>query len=635
MTVKSVELNLSATNLGYNSAKPPVILQDGELCIAKNAILQGSGFVRAPGCRGIGSDPVFSAPCRGIANLSLYDGSDILIGVSDATAWRIDPATGTKSAMISTSGRMAAYFDQHANRMWCTDGGAPFKVEADGSAYRIGIQPPTEATAFAAVGGSLPVGLYDIYASYSRKIDGVHVLFSQGQYVGKVAVSGDSKTVRVLVPASDDPQVTHRVVWMSDAGGTMHYFFAEAENNSSDIDIVDTSGRNEFVAYLTEAADNSLPPDGMRSIHAFGNRLWGHIENMVYFSMQGATITGRPAHDVERWPLANCLQLPFKVVDGGIFSIGADIYFSTEGGVIVLPGGDDGQPIQFVDKYLYFKYGRTIKVERGRVWGLTNDGVRCYTPGTGFSQDMSRNIKPDIDEIYRGAADGYEPCAEIYRRSGRRTEYHLSYRDLNKSPCTMSTTLVLDLDASGEVSATQFVAPWEMWDRGFQSAATTNDGKFYRAQSTDSAGTVFVEDGVSDLHVFDNLGAMITALTPRELQVRTKTIVPDLLGVLTLEELFVLLSNGAPVNFRISGADRVAANVDRSVAASGEPVRFDEATFDQAIFPSTDPATRRVKLNYRIKGRSAWLEISQTADDPAFNLVSIELVGKLDIGGRQ
>ena len=636
MTIRSCSVELGNTSRGFDSANPAVALTDGFLEISQNAIPLGRGFQRAPGMIGIKPTPVFAGKGQGIGNLRLYTGTDILVGCYDGKVASVAPDTGAVTDLLTTGGTDAAYFDQHANKLWGTDNGTPFKVESTSAAYRIGIAAPVGVTASAVSGGSLADGVYGIYVSYARKVSSANVLFSQGQLVASVTIAGANKTVRVAFPNSTDLQVNNKVVWMTDAGGALHYFYAETGNNTtSTVDVASASARNEFVTYLIEAADNGLPSNSIRSIHAFDNRLWANVDNVVYYSMKGAAISGRPAYDIERWPAANYIELPFKVIDGGIFSLGSDIYFSTEGGLIALSYGDPSQPIQFLDRRLYFKYGRTIKIERGRIWGLTNDGVRYFAPGSGFSQDMSKKIKPDIDNIYFGATAGFEPCGEIFRRSGQRTEYHLSYRNTEISTLVPTATLVLDIDASGEVSTTDFVAPWEKWDGGFQSSAVTADGEFYRMQSTDSFATIFTESGVCDRYVYNSAGALLADLTPKPLMVRTRTTIPDLKGIEDWQTLYVLGINAAPISFKVFGADLYTANTFKTMEITGasHPI-FDAVLFDTVVFASENPAVRKLKLNMKTKGRSVYVEITQTANDELFNIIDMSLQGQIETESR-
>lgn len=637
MTIRSCAVDFGNTSRGYNSASPSVSLVDGELEIAQNAILLGRGFTRAPGFLGIKSTAVFpAAVCKGIANLHLYTGSDVLAGVAGGQVMSINPANGTTTDLFTTGGSGAAYFDQHANKLWGTDGGTPFKIESAAAAYRIGIAAPVGVTASAVSGGSLADGVYGIYVSYARKVSGSNVLFSQGQLVAAVTISGSNKTVRLSFPNSADAQVNNKVVWMTDADGALHYFYAEtSDNTTTTVNVTSASARNEFVTYLIEAADNGLPSTSIRSIHAFDNRLWANVNNVVYYSMKGAAISGRPAYDVERWPINNYIELPFRVVDGGIFSLGSDIYFSTEGGLIALAYGDPSQPIQFLDRRLYFKYGRTIRIERGRIWGVTNDGVRYFAPGAGFSQDMSKKIKPDIDDLYIGAAAGHEPAAELHRRSGQRTEYHLSYRNPGKSVLVPTTTLVLDIDASGEISSTDLIAPWEKWDGGFQSSAVTPAGAFYRAQSSVTAGTIYQEHGCCDQYIFDLAGALLSAETPKELFIRTRTTIPDLKGIEDWQTLYVLGLNSADIQFKVYGADIFSANTSRKIASTAAtPAVFDAVVFDAVVFVSETPAVRKLKMNMKTKGRSVYVEVTQTAKDESLNIIDMSLTGQIETESR-
>ena len=57
------------------------------------------------------------------------------------------------------------------------------------SGYPIGIAPPEGVLAAAAAGGSLPTGVYKIYAGYARKVAGSNVQFSVGQVIADVTLT--------------------------------------------------------------------------------------------------------------------------------------------------------------------------------------------------------------------------------------------------------------------------------------------------------------------------------------------------------------------------------------------------------------------------------------------------------------
>lgn len=620
---------------GLNIAEPGISLNDGYISGCKNAILQKRGFVRCPGLMGLLPTPIFAAPLRGLYYWRTITGVEKCTGIAGKKVKDINLATGATSDLYTVGTDTESWAAVALDKQWIATGSEMVKREADGNVYRVGIVPPVGATAVAASGGSLPVGVYQIYVSYARKVNGFNCLYSQGEPIASVTLTAGNQKINFTIPNSTDPQVNNKVVWMTDNDGAVHYYYGQTGNNTATaLTLLDTTARDNSNLYAVVAVNNGTPPDGLQSVVYFDNRLWASKDNMLYYSQRG-NLAGAFVYDVEKWPAGNYICYPSKIIPGGVFALGGDLFLSTEQGLLCQPGGDPLKSFLVLDAGLYFAYGRTIDVHRGSAWGLTNDGVRNFTPGVGFSEDISRKIKGEIDSIYANASsvNNTAPCGKIYRRSGKRTEYHLSYFDYMYSDKIPAKNLVLNIDNTMQISATEYLSPWEVWEYGSQFMFVDSKNALYRGISAATDATLAKENGCCDTNVYDMAGEFSVESRPRQLDVMTRVIMPDITAIEEWQSMVVMAYATKQLTAEIYNADDVGISTSCDVLSrSTTAALWDTALFDSARFPVSGPSVIDIKLPMIQKGKAFYIRLFQESDDIDLNVVDIFVRGTAESG---
>jgi len=458
-------IELSDFSGGLATAYPPHSIRDNQVSDCLNAIFEEKGCTRAPGLSGIAASTLFPGPIRGWFKYVLQTGAEYYLAVSGSRLYSVDLSAGTATELHTLSSDNECFAVNFFGKLWIVNGVDAIKVESDLSVYRIGIVAPSGFTAVAVGGGTLPAGDYVVYASYSRSVDGTTVLHSAPQTIDTVTVDG-TESIAVTVTASSDSQVNKITVWMTAAGGADPYWFAEEDNASGTITInSDTSNQNLLM--YQRAAGNQLP-QSINNIFAIGNRLFGTVNNsnIVYYSYFCQNV-----YDCERWATEYYIPtIPFTALS--IFNVAQHIYINTIFGVYRMADGDlTSKPEPIVQgednsQIFYFPKNmiKTVRKYNNVVFGFTNDGFR-YFDGEKFSIDLSKHIKPEVDIIVNDSGV-YNPFGIVYRRSGKRTEYQVSYIDSRYSSNSHNRTLVLNLDRLVVVDNDNYRAPWERWTHG-------------------------------------------------------------------------------------------------------------------------------------------------------------------------
>lgn len=639
---KEFSINLGNMSGGVNTVDPPVSLAQNCVSQAINALFLKQGFLKAPGFKGLKSgSAIFGASCTGLGNYQQYDGTEKTLAVSGAHLYGVTNAgveTQIDGGLLSGTGEV--WGTSFLNKWWMVNGTKVLKVESDYTTHQVGITPPSGVTAVAATVGAatLPAGLYQIYVSYCRKVSGVNRLYSKGQLVASVTVTGPNNAITFTFADSADAQVNNKVVWMTDAGGSaLHFFWETGDNTTTSFSITDvTTYRNTSLIYDFVAAGNSLPP-ALQWLIAADNRLVGAIDNVIYYSKKGTTVSGAPVYDIECWPSENIYQLPFKTTMG--FTLGRDLFINTPGGIFVIPSCDFSGKFYHIESNLYFIEPRTIQVRNSVAWGLTNDGFRFFD-GENWSIDLSRNIKPDIDRIYAGITAGFKPCGIIYRRSGIRTEYQLSYRDLSVSASINNRTLVLDLDAVVVENAKNFNAPWDIWETGFNYAFSNSSNKIYKAQSKTTESTIYSETacGDGDVDIFNKSGAFLTALTKKQTVVKSRHVLLSSDAIVEMTPMWVLAKINSPMIVSIFIEDSATSYYSQQVTIEQiNPIILDEAILDDVpdstmVFATENPYPHKIKMPQSISGKVFSVQITSNENDSSFQVLDILIKGMIETG---
>lgn len=616
---------------GLATAEPAHAIKDNQASETLNVIFQKHGILRAPGLSGIKNEAIFTAPLRGWFKYKLPSGTDKYLAVVGFKLYDVTTSDGTLTELHTMQSDAECFGVNYHGKFWIVNGTDVIKIESDLSVYRIGIVAPTSGfSASAVAGGTLPVGDYGVYVSYSRQVGGTTILHSAPLYVGVVTVDGTQK-ISVSTIASSDSQVSHITVWMTAADGSVYYWYAEGTNATGTIEIASDS-INEDLVMLERCAGNQVP-GSLKTIYAHGGRLFGTVNssNEIYYSYQAQNV-----YDLERWPTEYHIPtIPFVALS--FFAIGKNLYVNTVGGPFVFEGGDiAAKPDPIIqgagnNQILYFPWNmlKTIQEYNNLVYGITSDGFR-YFDGIQFSIDLSKHIKPEIDKITNGAGT-YNPYGIIHRRSGKRTEYQVSYRDDKLSADCHNRTLVLNLDTLLVVDNDNYRAAWEMWGHGYGGAVVSAVGTLIVAQFSSYSGTIANETGKSLLNCFNDHGVFVTTLTAKRLYNKSKMKIIELAGMDLWQILYYLakLQSDCTINLLIPDTGNYRDSMIVSSTLT-DPAILD-APGNPLILPFVlspdNPINSYEKASILTRGNSIIVEIDQTANDEEFRIDRLELYG--------
>jgi hypothetical protein len=629
----NIDLDFSDMSGGVANAFPAHSLRANQVADGYNALFEKRGYSRAPGLSGISDLPLFDAPVRGWFIYRQAAGTEVLIAISNKKIYTVDLTAGTKTQIGSDlAGDGECYAVNSHGKLFIVNGVDFVKIENDLSVYRVGIVAPVGFTASATGSGTLPVGACGVALSYTRKVSGTTVLHSAPQVLSPVTMSG-SNLLRIVTTASTDPQVTHITAWLTDAGGSVYYFYGDTANATGNFDIASNANRNPDLVMYERAAGNQLP-SGITKLYAMDGRLVGlkSVDHQIYYTMKAQNV-----YDLERWSTE--FHIPtIPVVIISLHSVGSDMIINTSLGPWKLPNFDvSAKPIQIISgaqsfgEMLYFpeSASKAVHEYNNLLFGLTNDGYR-YFDGEKFSIDFSQHVKPWFDKVMQNI-DNFPICSVIYRRSGKRTEIQLSYNDSEISVDNYNQTLVLNLDRLVISDNDNYSAPWEKWGNGFKYAVVTSQKLLCVIQSMDSQGVVAIQAGQSDIKAISEQGVFNADIAPRLCFVRTRTSIDELMGFDVWKILFWMAKLQGQANGKIVLADR--DNVESGVTMNRDLVP------NQPILDGPDPlvlpfilskdsiATQSQGLQDNAAGNAVYIEIEQTADDPTFFVYALQLYG--------
>lgn len=614
---------------GLANEPPPHALGSNQVYDSLDAIFEEHGVTRAPGLEGISDSAIYSGPVRGWFKFVMFDGTITHLAATGKKLYSVDLSDGSLTELYTMQSDNYCSGCQCFGKYWIVNGVDAIKIESDFSVYRIGIAAPLGFSASAVAGGSMSAGSYGLYASYSRQVDGTTVLHSAPLSLGTIVLGGTQK-ISIDVIESDDPQVDKITFWMTVAGGSVHYYISEVDNATATVEI-DSEAVNQDILMLERAAGNQLP-QWLKTIYSTSNRLYGTISNsnLVYYSYFAQNV-----YDLERWPTEYYIPtIPFKAIS--LFAIDKDLYVNTVGGPYRFVGGDltvRPEPVIQGSKnnqILYFPENmiNTIQEYNNLVYGFTNDGFR-YFNGYQFSIDLTKHIKPIAKKIYDGAGT-YNPVGIIYTRSGKRTEYQLSYRDDDLSADCNNRTIVLNLDSLVVIDNKNYSAPWEVWGHGYSYASTSSTGDLYVVQFSSFVGTVAKETGVSIINCLRSNGQFTTERVTKELYVRSRMVITELAGLDRWQKMYVLarLNNACTINILITEQSdyRFYASISKTV---DNPPVLDgpiPLTLPFILNPNNEINTY-FKCSMKSRGNSVAIEIRQNANDDKFMISRLELYG--------
>lgn len=542
------------------------------------------------------------------------------------------PYSETAIGTLSSSGR--GWSINLAGKLWYCNGVDFVKFEKNNgviSMYNVGLPTPVSGAAAKLAGGSLADGVYGVYLSYARKNTSGQYLYSYPYSLGNVTTSAGDLSVQITgITPSADPQVTHNVIWMTDADGAVPYYYGEVLAATTTITVTSAANRLGSVRMDVNAASNaplSIVPDGL---FAFDDKIyvWDENTSTVYWSLK----TDVNTFDLERFPAANFRTLSATI--DSMFSVGDDLFFNhINNGVTKAPAGDMTSVFKRVERRFWFlplktDAGRSYSVPyKGIVWGLTNDGFR-YFDGQIFSDDLSFHVKPDIDKIIAGASSTYMPAAIAFRRSGKRTELRLSYRDIGVSYTNNNSQLVFNLDFFVDPIASS--KTWEFWENGFCEYVIYG-GAIFGTQSVESGnvgGMIVSESGVADNSCYAPNGTKISTLTAKQLYVLTRTHIDRLDAITIWGPIYTLATSSANISGNIIIFDANNTKIPFIFTGVNPTLATMTATVGLVIpFVMTGqyPQGGKSKTPINCRGNSVAIEITQTSTDDQLFIYSLQL----------
>jgi hypothetical protein len=634
MSIKNTGIDWSDMSGGKNSAFPRHAVAKNQVCDTLNLIHEKMGVSRAPGFRGITNVVAHSAVSNGVFTFIADDGVQTGIEVHGSKVYTVNTTSGALTEIYTLAGANECYGVNLGGKFWLVNGTDFIKIEKSGatiSAYRVQIAAPASGTAAIAAGGSLPVGVYGVYIAYVRKNSDGYYLYSLPHSLGDVTAAAGNLTIALSsLPVSSDPQVTHKVIFVTEAGGTVYYYAGEVANATTTATVAASATINKLIFMNTVSAANQILPITPDGIQAFDDKLivWDYATRTVYWSLK----TDINPFELERFLPANFRTLSKPI--HAVFAIGEDLCFNHNGhGISKAISGDMTSIIKFVVAGLWFIDAKTpqgrsnVDFYKGIAWGFTNNGFR-YFDGTNISDDLGFHIKPDVNAVYQGVSSTFIPSAIVNVRAGKRTEFRFSYRNLSNGQLMNNTQLVFNLDFFTDPN--YGIKTWELWENGF-TGSTLIDGKLYVTQSVSGTGTqICTELGVSDLNCFDYTGTFVTTKKLKTVYILSRTEIDDLDAIAIFGRIDLLATWSGTLSGNMILFDR---------NNSKYPFAFVNTPSGTGILPSESsglglelpfimaplyPQAITQNMPFDARGNSLAIEFSQTEDDPDFFLYRIQ-----------
>lgn len=559
---------------------------------------------------------------RGMHFFTTISGTETLLIVLGSKLYSLNTSTGAITERFDFGGEGEAKFTDWLDKCWVTNGVKFAKVENDLTTYQVGIDAPTGVTAVAAAGGSLPDGVYKIFVSYGRDNN----LYSRGQSVSDVTLGSGNNKITFSFPNSADLQVNNKIVWMTDAGGSVYYFYHETgDNTTTPFTVEDDSNKLVGTLYSVAAQGNYVPP-AFEYVIAYDKRIWGSVDNYLYYSNQEGTV-----YDLEKFFTAagstdsKFIIYPFDIQ--GLFQLKDHLFLNTPEGIIRQPsdvfsrwdrvGSHQNNP-------QYFKPFETVVANINTVIGFTPTGFGVFNGEGWMENDYSRDIKKAVKRFRAGIGVLNKPSAAIVEKDNR-TEYHVVFRDLTISNGMNNRRLVLNLSGLRTFDRELFIAPWELWSTGANYLAVNDANEMFCGQAHDITSIVYKdrEDRMVDEGVY--VGDKIKTTTP-QWKVRSGTFVKDLSAIVTIENIRCEGLIKADINIRIQDPSIVSTSASDAIVSNVAGSRFGVARFGVDRFTANSETIKRVKIT-PFKGRAFYVEITQDDEDITMQLLELLLFG--------
>jgi hypothetical protein len=626
---KEIVIQYADVSGGCNSIEYPTLFQPNQVHDSSiGYILRKSGITKYPGAQGLSAATTFDDYLRAMFLHRQFAGTESLYALSDGNLSLVDTTDGSLTTKYAMGGPTSKGVATDAyGKKWVCNGTSTVKIEGT-TAYQVGLTAPTGATAAASAGAGLSDGEYGVYVSYARKVSGVNKLYSQGQLIASVTLGGGNNQITVTMANSGDAQVNNKVVWIKSPAEVVHYFFHETgDNTTTSIVISGTTAKLTSTIYEFNAADNGNPP-AITYIFAFAGRLWGIKDNIIYYSDMGEF----SEYDLEVWRAASYRITQYKLT--GIFSVGQNLYFNTDNGILLLQNGDVNQMLYLIETRWHFQFIETVSAWNNGVIGVTNQGVRIFD-GMQFSQyDLAYPIREKLERIYSESAN-FSPCGFVYRRENR-DEYHLMWQDNTFTSTVNNEHAILNLSSIIWQDVNAYQLAWEFQPISGNFAAISSDNTIYIGQTHETASKIYKENNSTayNNNCYNAEGELLAVDTALETSLRTREFLYDTSAVMWLRKFYVYAQNDFPFTIQIfSGEDIDQYTTEITIPASGEQsARYDAAIYDAARYPIDGAETTRKKLPTDFKARSIYVIIKQSADDIRFKLMQLNIFATVETG---
>jgi hypothetical protein len=630
---KWIVLDLMDFSGGSNSVEWPININANQVnpqtC---GAILRKSGFLKYPGWQGLSSVDTFSSYLRLMTSYRDFNLSERLIALSNGTLSLVSTVDGSLTSLYSMGGATGEGWSCEAyGKLFVCNGTTNVKVEST-VAYPVGIAAPTGVSAAASAGAGLPDGVYDIYASYARRVSSVDKLYSKGQYVGSVTLgTGNNRITISNFANSADTQVGNKVIWIKSPSEVVHYFFYGTNNNTTTSFIISGTGAKDTTnIYQVNSADNGLPPSGATFIYSFANRLWWIKDNIIYYSNKAYN-----EYDLEIVGASNFIISTHLL--NGIFSDGEDLCFNSPDGILKLGAADPTSILYLIEPRWHFEYMRTVDRWNNGTIGLTNDGVRLFQDGKFTDYDISHYIKDVVKTAY-SALTNFKPCGVVYRRDIR-NEYHLCWNDqLVTTVNNQHWVLNLDSLSKGQDSTSDNFAWEKQFYSGTHFAVNRSTNALYIGQSHATAPRIAYESSGDDYskYLYDSSGALVSTNTASQFLLVTREFMPDIAGRCTNLKGYVLYQTNESFEIQFfCGTEFSKKTPIKSIASAGagnSNAKFDEATFDDSAFAGENPIVAKFFGSDTFHGKSIYAKITQNKHDPVFKLLALRIFLEVEYG---
>lgn len=243
-----------------------------------------------------------------------------------------------------------------------------------------GLVPPLNPGVATASGGNLPDGVYQYTLTYIRK-DGQE---SGAPLARKVTVTEGGITWASL-PVSADPDVTHKMLYLSTADGEVLYRAVTLTNATT------------TAAYAGDGTDLQVPLDTQFMQEAPTGQVLAYWRGHVFVAVGNIVFVSEP-YGYELFDLRNYLPFPTRVTL--ICPVDDGIYFADEGGHWFATG--EPKAMALSQKTEYGAIPDTLRPVRPEIFGdgSTQGAVAIWTTPEGIIAGRNGGVLTNLSKQY-------------------------------------------------------------------------------------------------------------------------------------------------------------------------------------------------------------------------------------------